>query len=335
MALVWDTVSMSKKLLISLVAMLVLVFGAVGVGLAIYLTDDTSDVQTAADCTSVEQFDETTNECYYECDTDAECAAIEQRIDAELNQLFENTTTKASNHTKPDTQQVQSLEASSGTYTYSDGDFTPTGMSQDEKKYASIFLTIATKEFANLYLQQITFFNDPNDDVSASVAQNEDNPIKWNLEINMAFSDDENEMIMTLVHEYAHIFSLNTKQVDGTVSGSCPALQIAEGCAKPTGLINSFQTEFWQGLGASPENEEFGAFYQGRESDFVSEYAGTNVIEDFAETFSYATLKDTSQYRDGAASKISWMGRNAETNTRIQEIKRALAGNLRARKIIQ
>lgn len=291
-----------------------------------------NEPQTAADCTSVEKYDVDTQSCYYECDTDEECAAIETQIDKELNEYFDTATTKA-----PKNQSSSDSEASSddrNTFIFSGGRFSPTITDKNQSKYTKAFVSIAGANFANSYLNQISFFDDSSNDSSASVVQDEQNPTKWNLEINMAFADNEQEMLMTLVHEYAHVFSLNKEQVNGDVTGACPRLSISEGCTNQGSFINEFNSQFWTALKADPDSNDFGKYYSGREDDFVSEYAATNALEDFAETFAYATLKDTSDLKGIAAQKVAFMQQDPIIKKRTSEIKASLAVDLRARKVL-
>ena len=84
--------------------------------------------------------------------------------------------------------------------------------------------------------------------------------------------------------------SLSPGQTDPD-SWSCDTLQLDEGCAEPDSALWEFDQEFWAGYGSDapdPGNADADIayeFYLAHEDDFVSDYAATNVVEDFAESF--------------------------------------------------
>ncbi len=86
-----------------------------------------------------------------------------------------------------------------------------------------------------------------------------------------------------MVHEYGHIVTLDTTQVDKT-TGACPVLTVPEGCVKSGSVLAEFHNAFWAGYG-STDAADYSA------DRFVSEYAASNSVEDLAETFAYFVLR--------------------------------------------
>ncbi len=117
---------------------------------------------------------------------------------------------------------------------------------------------------------------------------------------------DLDETISTIVHEYAHIESLNESQVRHMdYRGSETEVVLDEGTAKEDSYINKFTKKFWteEMMEAANEaydkgsSEEF-AYRNNIEhkGEFITEYAATNPAEDFAETFAAYVLKEKSDF---------------------------------------
>ena len=211
-------------------------------------------------------------------------------------------------------------------YSVKDGEISPDIENAAGRRAVEYFQTIAGDNFEE-YINEIQFVSDKDTDEEASVIVSDGDPYKWVLRINLGFSDERDakkNLIYSLVHEYAHIFSLNDTQVDGFVEGECPNLFISEGCANPGSYIDDFENAFWADLDADPDSEDFGGYYENAEDDFVTEYAATNAIEDFAETFAHYVLKDTTEFEGVAADKIQFMVDSSDIKSEVQRIRKAL-----------
>lgn len=104
------------------------------------------------------------------------------------------------------------------------------------------------------------------------------------------------ELIGTLIHEFGHVISLSPSQMlkaDETGNG----LNLDEGTLRDESLLNRFYGLFWKnaypqhGIDATSD-EEGQALYDQAPSAFVTPYAATGPLEDFAETFSSFVLND-------------------------------------------
>ncbi|MCK3655276.1 hypothetical protein A4G19_05750 [Pasteurellaceae bacterium Macca] len=93
----------------------------------------------------------------------------------------------------------------------------------------------------------------------------------------------------TLIHEFAHLFSLNLSQYKP--SGYCEAIKPTFNCYLENSYMNRFFQQFWKNVpeqwiensGKSPK--DINKFYQLNKSKFVSNYAASDPYEDFAESF--------------------------------------------------
>lgn len=122
---------------------------------------------------------------------------------------------------------------------------------------------------------------------------------RFALAIDVAYVDGEfdkdGEYTYTLIHEYAHILTLNETQIDANAN-ACSTYQNQEGCTYPDSYMNQFQQRFWSDIMAEFEeaydNYEEDAFYEKYQDHFVTDYAATNPEEDIAEVFTYFVTKD-------------------------------------------
>ena len=159
-------------------------------------------------------------------------------------------------------------------------------------------------------------FTDGPSNILAAVEQAPNDPAKWMIEVDEADLQNKKELVFTLVHEYAHLLTLNADQVLPDIAvfnnpddqnlydkevAACPTYFPSEGCSKPNSYINTFYNRFWVNIvdewqkidalsTASDQNpyyDKLYAFYQAHQDQFVDDYAATNASEDMAETFAY------------------------------------------------
>lgn len=169
------------------------------------------------------------------------------------------------------------------------------------------------KLYPNEYIERIANFNiesDGVDGIMASVSPLEDGNSKFVLAVDPEDALDSSGKIIkeldhTLVHELAHIVTLNEKQLDYSngeevSSRGKDTLVIEEGVTKKASYLNKFYNEFWTDIHKevkkieklaeeSPEKAEEMSyeFYEKHENQFVSDYAATNPVEDIAESFTH------------------------------------------------
>lgn len=113
----------------------------------------------------------------------------------------------------------------------------------------------------------------------------------WDLSINMDQADDIYLLISTINHENGHLLSLNNSQLSPTQE-PCNTYLTYNGCSRQNSYINKFYDFFWKGRIEnkwleidSEDDDQLGSFYSDYEDEFVTSYAPTNPIEDFAESW--------------------------------------------------
>ncbi|MDO9590624.1 MAG: NADH:ubiquinone oxidoreductase subunit 4 (chain M) [Microcella sp.] len=147
----------------------------------------------------------------------------------------------------------------------------------------------------------------PRSDTLAYVYQDL-NPQYWTLAVNLATADDPQLLMATLIHEYAHVFSFDSRDFDRKAT-TCDTLDLFEGCAASDSYLYEFYDRFWSGYTDAVDVENLDAdaawsFYLANEDDFVSDYAATNLGEDFAESFMTFVIENSFDGPSVAAQKL-------------------------------
>lgn len=172
------------------------------------------------------------------------------------------------------------------------------------------FMRVATPDFAAEVVTEYRAGDAPDSDTLAYVYQSR-NPDLWVLAANLATSDDPQLLISTLIHEYAHILTLSTDEIDPRF-GECSTIELDEGCAFEGSTVQEFVQQFWSGYGdtapdvSNADPDVAWDFYLEHEDDFVSDYAATNAVEDIAESFMTFVLEDEPSGDSVVASKLDF-----------------------------
>ncbi|MBL7058012.1 hypothetical protein ISS03_01625 [Patescibacteria group bacterium] len=280
------------------------------------------DEEKASDCTKYEKYDEVEKYCYFECDTDEECALIEKKIENELDKLGEayDTFSKDFQEFNGD---LDVLEAKSDVvYSVSSGEKYEVASGSESKsrnKIKNWLKDILPSDFSDEYIARLVIYVDSEDDVAASVEKS-DIAGKWDIFVNEAsLVDGEKEMLFTLIHEVAHIVTLNSSQVDPDImeSVSCKQFYLDEGCPKNYSYFNSFYRTFWEGKyevmdGYDTADQE--SLIAGKKvEDFVTEYAMSHPVEDIAESFAAFILNnDIGKVGTVASEKVNFFSSFSE-----------------------
>jgi hypothetical protein len=158
-----------------------------------------------------------------------------------------------------------------------------------------------TEEVFNSIVSFTTYY-DEKDLSDASVTLSDDSDEDFDFELNFAAARDFESLIPIIVHEFAHILSLKDDQVtsyeeDETLDETCEQYLIGEGCLLEDSYLGNYYDMFWNGNPDFQEEDRKAskteAFFATRQDAYVSDYATTNPIEDFAESFMYYTTKES------------------------------------------
>jgi len=178
---------------------------------------------------------------------------------------------------------------------------------------------------------------DGKDNVLAYVNQENDELTKWRMVLDIKDAlDDEGQYIKeydeTIVHEFAHIMTLNASQMQETVTDNNTYVG-DEGTTTKSSYLNQFYQKFWTAIYEEHQNsvdpmdmsgDSAYAFYEKYENDFVSDYAATNPEEDIAETFSVFIFTERPTGNDIKDKKIQFMYGDESLVKLRQEIRKNL-----------
>ncbi len=110
----------------------------------------------------------------------------------------------------------------------------------------------------------------------------------------------------TIVHEFGHVLSFRASQMDENATGT---LQLDEGTLKPDAYLNVFYDKYWKkaypkhSISATSDDEGTQLYLTAPEA-FVSEYAATGPLEDFAESFAWFVSHDKPRGKTLADQKV-------------------------------
>ena len=160
-------------------------------------------------------------------------------------------------------------------------------------------------------------FTDGYSNTLAAVDQSEQDLSLWVLEVDIADLEDRDALIFTMIHEYAHLLTLNASQVTPDAdtykdpynlelqrekAADCPNYFAGTGCSHADSYIHTFYTRFWMDIHAEwqkidelqygttdyvPYYNALYDFYLAHRDQFVGDYAVTHPAEDIAESFTH------------------------------------------------
>lgn len=137
---------------------------------------------------------------------------------------------------------------------------------------------------------------------------------QFQMSVNTVEADvDPDELLLTLAHEFSHVFAGTSAQLDRTDEAidACATYFNGEGCYLPDSLMLAWIDEFWDDalLASVDPFEDDPDDADARcaiDAGFFGPYAATNPEEDFAEAFSAFVFRlepDT----DGQADRLDWI----------------------------
>ena len=295
------------------------------------------------DCLPGEQYDPDEATCYIECDTEEECTELASEIYADLNVYFDTSFSchnAVTGEYGPDGEEVDFFEDFPPIARYSfDNDLNLVLVEMDEtadpfyteqEQHEVLWTFIRRILPGNTIHDEVAefqIFTDGPDATLAFVSPMPDDAFQWYMAFDIEDSGGEgnlggeaglDEFTHTIIHEFAHILTLENDQVppdttltpeeveEGYISEieeNCQTYYSGEGCANGNAYIALFFEAFWLDIYDDylyVEEAESDDEYEDRLYDFydeyydyfVSEYAATSPAEDIAESFTFFVLND-------------------------------------------
>jgi hypothetical protein len=164
---------------------------------------------------------------------------------------------------------------------------------------------------------EFNVFTDGFENTLAAVDQRQEDPTQWVLEIDIADLTDTDALMFTMIHEYAHILTLNASQMEPDQeivddptnmdlqkekAAACPNYFTGMGCSHADSYIDAFYNRFWLDINdewSKVDALQYGTedflpyynglydFYKKHQDQFLDDYSATHPAEDIAEAFTY------------------------------------------------
>jgi len=124
---------------------------------------------------------------------------------------------------------------------------------------------------------------------------------------------DPDELLLTLAHEFTHVFTATPMQLDRTDEAidDCPTYFNGEGCYVDDSLMLAWIDAFWEpevlaGVDVEVESSDDADQRCGNDDGFFGSYAATSPEEDFAEAFSAFVFR-LDPVTGGQAERLAWI----------------------------
>ncbi|HAV76719.1 MAG TPA: hypothetical protein DCX53_05120 [Anaerolineae bacterium] len=180
------------------------------------------------------------------------------------------------------------------------------------------------------FVTKFAVTSDGRGEILAAVSPNYDNPSEWTLEVDTLDTDDNFSLTYTLMHEFGHLLTLNSKQVPVNrrvlyniddidiyeqAVAQCPQYFTGEGCSTIDSYINEFFKRFWSHFYEEWQEvdeiddedvyyDRLDDFHDTYQDQFLTDYAPTSPAEDIAESWSFFVLSPKPDNNSIANEKI-------------------------------
>jgi len=195
----------------------------------------------------------------------------------------------------------------------------PAGAAVEHDQYVEQLRTLLPEQYSN-YIDQFVVFTDHPGDIAAFVAVTTDGrTAQWAYGVSakeIAADPTSNLSAELMIHEFAHIFSLD-QLINSTLSTDiCHEYFFEQGCFAPGSYLDQFVESFWDTelldelvLANDSRNQQraLARLYDRYDSEFVTPYAATEPAEDFAESFTWYVLGMDAERGSVAQEKIDFM----------------------------
>ena len=227
-----------------------------------------------------------------------------------------------SDYVEPESYSLATYSVQGDSITKPTYDSVPSDLKDEQKDFAlqnegwKIFTNLIPPQNRQMVAQYNTF-TDGYSNTLAAVDQTAGDLSKWVLEIDVADLKDKNSLTFTMIHEYAHILTLNSTQVtpdqkivndptnldlQTSEAAVCPTYFDGTGCTHANSYLNDFYKRFWVDIkdewakvdalqyetdDLTPYYDGLYNFYKVHKDQFVDDYSTTHPDEDIAESFAY------------------------------------------------
>jgi hypothetical protein len=279
---------------------------------------------SSADCFEEENYDSDEEACYLVCDTIRKCEDLEEELLAKYEDSFETFDDFEDEDfdffenvfsADVDQEYIVRYDVRNGEIEYGEegsAEVSDTLVTDEDihEQIWELLYSILPRSEVDQRIESFYIFSDGVDETMAYVEPVDlESGELWNIGIDPLDSIDAegnvggNEIIHTIIHEFAHIVTLNDSQIEFSQT-ECSTYYTGEGCSYEDSYINMFFQNYWEEIyeelpmeDADSDSldeyyESLDDFYERYEDRFVSDYAATNPGEDIAESYTEFILKD-------------------------------------------
>jgi len=196
-----------------------------------------------------------------------------------------------------------------------------------DKEVWTLFQKVSQPERVKKSLGWFATFSDPKSPTLAYVKRIHKGERGWALAVNMNGVDLSDEialrgMVLTLLHEYGHLITLNDGQIRGhslnkkTCDKSSGSTHIKinkklQFCPNKNSYLDEFTKTYWDPADIEQAvkyylNNKTDVFYSKNKTDFIDEYAASTPTEDIAESFTGFVLGTKPEMGTIAAEKVDF-----------------------------
>ena len=284
-------------------------------------------------CLDGEQYDEEYGVCYFDfyCESEEECKVVDEQYGQVIESLAEVYRDNDFEH---------------HTHGQHTPDLSDTTVEGNEVEIISNLLSQMLPSQHRSRIAEVVAESDGVDGTLAYIESTSTDGSEWKLAFDPVDSftstgtyKNPRELVATLIHEYAHILSLNESQVEhvstdvAVVECEYNEIILDEGCARGDSYLTGFANEFWplslredaHKAYTNGNEEDFSyELYSDKSDDFVTEYAATNEVEDFAESFSFFVTQGSGDVATERDKKIQFFYRYDE----LVDLRRHMRGGI-------
>jgi hypothetical protein len=141
------------------------------------------------------------------------------------------------------------------------------------------FLTFAPPNLVSTFVNTYNLRNDTSSRIDATMGEEEEGTHFWAFKVNknQFQRQGQKERVFTIIHELSHLLTLNETQQTDDLS-KCTDTEINPvGCPLPNSIVDQFYQKFWKGKTKGKLDFD--------PTQFVTEYATDQYIEDLSESF--------------------------------------------------
>lgn len=278
---------------------------------------------SSGNCQTGEIFDSGTQTCVLVCESVDDCKAVADDLIGDLSAYFTGKEFTEEDYESEDegeeeeiTLVAYSVEGQSILDpVFEDAPEQYADIQNDSNLHEDVWLYLNHMfpvEYMN-YVGEFTIFTDGVYNTLAMVEPLTDDLNSWIYYVDLMDMENTEEFSYTLVHEFAHIITLNGSQLEPDAAvlndqedaeayqaaiDACDYWFTGEGCPNGDSYLALFMEEFWGDIydqwleidNIEDEDERlegFDSLYEQYADDFVTDYAATSPAEDIAETFAY------------------------------------------------